>query len=334
MRTPFGIDYSLRDEQHANELKQTQMKKGEDGDDDSDDDEDQQEQHGAEESTALNGNNDASGNDSPASPSLSTSADDASASAASNTAAAISTTAVAPSPSSSSSSSSSPASSSGTPIASSSSSTTTDLNPASSSKSIVYSLYDFSDPPSDPPLDLSNSFPYPLTPIGDVNLFLHDDFNLSDYGIHGGGAELECMVALSSYRRRGLASESLKLAMQWAGEALGISRFVAKVLATNEPSLRLFRDRLGFDVVEYVECFDEIVLFKDTSDSRIRSEDIGEEQKEENSHVGETENEERGKESSSCHSTVTTLNTASTTSSRPRQSDLGSYVHHTIDDLD
>lgn len=107
--------------------------------------------------------------------------------------------------------------------------------------------------------------PYPLTPIGDVNLFLHPDFNLEDYGIAGGGCEIEIMIAESSYRRRGLGYEALQLLMQFSAEQLGVERFVVKVIASNKPSIDLFQKKLGFRLVEYVECFDEMVLFYDSA---------------------------------------------------------------------
>jgi len=106
---------------------------------------------------------------------------------------------------------------------------------------------------------------WPLTPIGDVNVFLHEDFNLGDYGISGGGCELEVMLARREYRGRGLATEAVKAIMRFSERRLGVSRFVAKVLAKNAASVSLFERRLGFRLVEYVEAFDERVYFKDTS---------------------------------------------------------------------
>jgi RimJ/RimL family protein N-acetyltransferase len=109
------------------------------------------------------------------------------------------------------------------------------------------------------------ALPYPLTPIGDVNLFLHADFNLSEYGIAGGGCEVEVMIAVEEYRQRGLATEAVRLAMQYSVEVLGVERFVVKVLAHNGASVALFT-RLGFKLIEYVECFDEQVLFCQITD--------------------------------------------------------------------
>jgi GNAT superfamily N-acetyltransferase len=106
---------------------------------------------------------------------------------------------------------------------------------------------------------------WPLTPIGDVNLFLHADFNLGDYGVNGGGCEIEVMLARREYRGRGLATEAVKALMRFSERRLGVSRFVAKVLSTNKSSVTLFEKRLGFAMIEYVECFDECVFYKDTS---------------------------------------------------------------------
>ena len=109
---------------------------------------------------------------------------------------------------------------------------------------------------------------YPLTPIGDLNLFLHDDFNLSDYGIAGGGAEIEIMIALERYRKRGLGHEALVALMSFARDTLGIQRFVVKILRENTSSIALFEKKLGFRMVEYVEVFDEMVFFKDMSEGK------------------------------------------------------------------
>lgn len=73
------------------------------------------------------------------------------------------------------------------------------------------------------------------------------------------------MIAEPAYRRRGLAYESIQLMMNYSAEVLGVERFVVKIGAHNESSVNLFEKKLGFRIVEYVECFDEIVLFKDTS---------------------------------------------------------------------
>jgi RimJ/RimL family protein N-acetyltransferase len=119
----------------------------------------------------------------------------------------------------------------------------------------------------------SSSDPYPLTPIGDVNLFLHEDFNLSDFGVHGGGCEIEIMIGESRYLRRGLASEALRLLMAFSAEKLGVQRFVVKILASNTASIALF-EKMNFRLIEYVECFEEMVYFCDMS---LIEEDVGEE---------------------------------------------------------
>lgn len=233
VRTESGVDYTLESEEHAERLKQPVH---------IDDESDREEEQQPPEATATVGHAphhhvpDATATEAAAQPSDAASKPDtvtpAAASDASTTAAASSSSAASASASSADSSSSAAS----RPV-------DTVYHPASSV------------PPGR----------YPLTPIGDVNLFLYPDLNLEDYGIAGGGVELELMIAERGYRRRGLGLEALKLAMRFSAEQLGVERFVAKILANNTPSRELFEKKLGFRVVEYVECFDEIVLFKDTS---------------------------------------------------------------------
>jgi len=134
---------------------------------------------------------------------------------------------------------------------------------------------------------------WPLTPIGDVNVFLHADFNLGDYGISGGGCELEVMLAREEYRGRGLATEAVRGIMQFAERRLGVSRFVAKVLRGNEASIALFEKRLGFTMIEYVQCFDECVYYKDTS-LTAGGTAAGEDEEEEDEEEGEDEPQREG----------------------------------------
>ena len=69
--------------------------------------------------------------------------------------------------------------------------------------------------------------------IGDVNIFMHDS---EDRSI----AEIELMIALPEYRRRGFGLVVLRLMMKFAVERLQISKFFAKISETNEASIRLF----------------------------------------------------------------------------------------------
>lgn len=53
-------------------------------------------------------------------------------------------------------------------------------------------------------------------------------------------AEIEVMVAEPTARRRGVATAAVRLAMAYAAAVVGVRVFVAKVLADNDASLRLF----------------------------------------------------------------------------------------------
>lgn len=85
--------------------------------------------------------------------------------------------------------------------------------------------------------------------VGDVNLYFndHDDAN---------AAEIEIMIADVSARRKGLASEALRLMQGYAMENLDVSRFIAKIGFDNEKSRRLF-EGLGFAERSSSEVFRE-----------------------------------------------------------------------------
>ena len=85
--------------------------------------------------------------------------------------------------------------------------------------------------------------------VGDVNLFLHPYLYPA--------AELEVMIAHSPSQRRGIATEALHLLMAFARTSFHVHSFIAKVGGANDASLRLFRERLGFEDVAYVDVFDE-----------------------------------------------------------------------------
>ena len=89
---------------------------------------------------------------------------------------------------------------------------------------------------------------------GDTNLFRHSYLPPRT-------AELEVMVAHEAAQRKGIATEAIQLLLRWAREAWGVHRCVVKVGGGNERSLKLFRERLGWSVTEYVEVFDEYEMW-------------------------------------------------------------------------
>ncbi|OSX73145.1 hypothetical protein BU14_0374s0019 [Porphyra umbilicalis] len=115
--------------------------------------------------------------------------------------------------------------------------------------------------------------------VGDVNFYLlpPEADTDSDAGDDDGGggerrrppppprtAEIEVMIAEPTARRRGLASAAVRLAAHYAATAVGVDALVAKVLADNAPSLRLF-EGLGFVLVRRVAAFGEVHLRADAA---------------------------------------------------------------------
>jgi RimJ/RimL family protein N-acetyltransferase len=70
--------------------------------------------------------------------------------------------------------------------------------------------------------------------VGDVNLFMNDYENAFN-------AEIEVMIADPRYRRRGLASDALKLMIFYGTEQLKLKRFFAKIGENNLASIALFK---------------------------------------------------------------------------------------------
>jgi RimJ/RimL family protein N-acetyltransferase len=70
--------------------------------------------------------------------------------------------------------------------------------------------------------------------VGDVNLFMNDYDNAFN-------AEIEVMIADPRYRRRGLASDALKLMIYYGTNQLKLTRFFAKIGENNLASISLFK---------------------------------------------------------------------------------------------
>lgn len=98
--------------------------------------------------------------------------------------------------------------------------------------------------------------------FGDVNLFLDD---LDDKGSRI--AEVSIMVAPEGYRRKGYASKVLKNLFSYSYEELNLKCVRAKIGFENQPSIRLFEQKLHFAEVERCEePFHEITFQRDMED--------------------------------------------------------------------
>lgn len=78
-------------------------------------------------------------------------------------------------------------------------------------------------------------------------------------------AEIMVMIAEPAYRRKGYAREAVVAMLQYAYRELGIRRFVAKITDSNQASLNLFQQKLGFQIVKVMAHFNEIHLARDVA---------------------------------------------------------------------
>jgi RimJ/RimL family protein N-acetyltransferase len=69
---------------------------------------------------------------------------------------------------------------------------------------------------------------------GDVNLFFHDYDN-------SGNAEVDIMIPEERFRRKGIASEAVKLILNYGSKHLKAKRFFAKINEANVASIELFK---------------------------------------------------------------------------------------------
>jgi RimJ/RimL family protein N-acetyltransferase len=109
--------------------------------------------------------------------------------------------------------------------------------------------------------------------IGDVNLFISDVDEAEDAdserkpertnidGANRKKGELEIMIAEPSARRKGYASQALKLMICYAMQELnlGPEDFLVKIGMDNAASIRMF-ENLGFSIVKRVEVFQEVEM--------------------------------------------------------------------------
>ena len=81
---------------------------------------------------------------------------------------------------------------------------------------------------------------------GDINIFINDE--------HVG--ELNIMIAEEKSRKKGIATETLQLIIDFSIKKLDIKTFVAKIQSDNVDSIKLFK-KAGFEETEYIESFKE-----------------------------------------------------------------------------
>ncbi|MED6276284.1 N-acetyltransferase 9 [Characodon lateralis] len=88
--------------------------------------------------------------------------------------------------------------------------------------------------------------------VGDVNIFLTDPTDPSL-------AELEVMIAESSYRGRGFGKEVTRMMMCYGITKLGVKTFQAKIGLDNQVSISMFK-KLQFQEVSVCNVFKEVTL--------------------------------------------------------------------------
>ncbi|MED6257103.1 N-acetyltransferase 9 [Ataeniobius toweri] len=88
--------------------------------------------------------------------------------------------------------------------------------------------------------------------VGDVNIFLTDPTDPSL-------AELEVMIAESSYRGRGFGKEVTRMMMCYGITKLGVKKFQAKIGLDNQVSISMFK-KLQFQEVSVCNVFKEVTL--------------------------------------------------------------------------
>jgi len=106
--------------------------------------------------------------------------------------------------------------------------------------------------------------------IGDVNLFFNDPDNDKTF------AEIEIMIAEENYRRYGYGIEAINMMMAYAMTELDVKTFEAKISLKNQPSIDMFRSKLGFRERSVSTIFEEVTLdwISSTAPPRVGDEDL------------------------------------------------------------
>lgn len=88
--------------------------------------------------------------------------------------------------------------------------------------------------------------------IGDINLFLQEDYDASC--LQG---EVNIMIGESDARRKGLAKEALILGCLYVIEHHDVGSLVARISDSNAPSINLFQNKLNWPLESHSEVFSE-----------------------------------------------------------------------------
>ena len=99
------------------------------------------------------------------------------------------------------------------------------------------------------------SDPTAVVLVGDCNVVMLLENEDGDDGRDT--VELNVCVAERAFRRSGIAQESMEILMCHVAATFGVRRFIAKILADNVPSRKLFVDKLHFTLLRAVPCFHE-----------------------------------------------------------------------------
>eukprot|EP00475_Leptophrys_vorax_P028904 TRINITY_DN420_c0_g1_i2.p1 TRINITY_DN420_c0_g1~~TRINITY_DN420_c0_g1_i2.p1 ORF type:complete len:237 (+),score=64.98 TRINITY_DN420_c0_g1_i2:178-888(+) len=79
--------------------------------------------------------------------------------------------------------------------------------------------------------------------IGDVSIFQHE------WLVDDQAAEVDVMIADPSFRGKGVARVAVLAAMKYFQVVKDVQVFIAKINHSNYPSTRLFKDKLGFQLI-------------------------------------------------------------------------------------
>lgn len=114
--------------------------------------------------------------------------------------------------------------------------------------------------------------------IGDTNLFLNQDYFLSESDTENDRdeinnemivAEAEIMIAEVEARGKGFGKEAILLMLKYGQSKLGVQEFVSKISFENIPSQNLFK-KLQFEEQSRSDVFQEITYKRSVDENWIK----------------------------------------------------------------